>query len=109
MENNNLEMSWIISAMDVKLSEGELKEVVYNVHWRRSATEGEFSAEVYGTCPVGSPTPEQFVSYEDLTKEEVEAWLEESLDVETIDAGLVANIELQKNPIDATLPPPFNN
>jgi hypothetical protein len=64
---------------------------------------------VYGTCPVGDPTPEQFVSYEDLTKEEVEAWLEESLDVESIDSGLAANIELQKNPIDATLPPPFEN
>ncbi len=104
-----MEYNWIISAMDVKISEGELKDVVYNVHWRRSAVEGEYIAEVYGTCAVGNPTPEQFVSYEDLTKEEVEAWLEESLDVEVIDAGLAANIELQKNPIDATLPPPFNN
>lgn len=100
---------WIVSAMDVKLSEGEMKDVVTLVHWRRSATEGEYSAEVYGTCPVGDPTPEQFVSYEDLTKEEVEAWLEESLDVETIDESLASQIQLQKNPIDATLPPPFAN
>ena len=104
-----MEYNWIISAMDVKLSEGELKEVVYNVHWRRSVVDGEYSAEVYGTCPVGDPTPEQFVSYEDLTKEEVEAWLEESLDVETIDESLASQIQLQKNPIDATLPPPFAN
>ena len=104
-----MQYNWIISAMDVKLSEGELKDVVYNVHWRRSLVDGEYSAEVYGTCGVGDPTPEQFVSYEDLTKEEVEAWLEASLDVETIDAGLVSQIELQKNPIDATLPPPFEN
>lgn len=104
-----MEYNWIISAMDVKLSEGEMKDVVFNVHWRRSATDGKYSTEVYGVCPVGNPTPEHFVSYEDLTKEEVEAWLEENLDVESIDAGLVANIELQKNPIDATLPPPFEN
>lgn len=109
MENEKIIKSWIISAMDVKLSEGDLKDVVTLVHWRRNAIEGEYSAEVYGTCPVGDPTPEQFVSYEDLTKEEVEAWLEASLDVEAIDAGLDAQIELKKNPIDATLPPPFNN
>lgn len=104
-----MEYNWIISAMDVKLSEGEMKDVVYNVHWRRSLVDGEYNAEVYGTCAVGNPTPEQFVSYEDLTKEEVESWLEATLDVESIDTGLAANIELQKNPIDATLPPPFNN
>lgn len=104
-----MEFNWIISAMDVKLSEGEMKDVVYNVHWRRNAVEGEFSAEVYGTCPVGEPTPEQFVSYEDLTKEEVEAWLVANLDVEAIDAGLASQIELAKNPINETLPPPFAN
>lgn len=104
-----MEFNWIISAMDVKLSEGEMKDVVYNVHWRRSAVDGEFSAEVYGTCPVGEPTPEQFVSYEDLTKEEVEAWLVANLDVEAIDSGLQAQIELAKNPVNETLPPPFAN
>ena len=104
-----MEYSWIVSAMDVKISEGSMKDVVYNIHWRRSAVEGEYSAEAYGTCPVGEPTPEQFVSYEDLTKEEVESWLEANLDVESIDAGLASQIESQKNPVDATLPPPFNN
>ena len=101
--------TWIISAMEVKLSEGEMKDVVTLVHWRRNAIDGEFSAEVYGTCPVGEPTPEQFVSYEDLTKEEVEAWLEANLDVEAIDESLASQIQLQKNPVNETLPPPFNN
>lgn len=104
-----MEYNWIIAAMDVNLSEGEMKDVVTLVHWRRSAVEGEYSAEVYGTCHVGEPTPEQFVSYEDLTKEEVENWLESNLDVQSIDAGLASQIELQKNPVDTTLPPPFNN
>lgn len=101
--------TWIISAMDVKLSEGELKNVVTNIHWRYKATEGEYSAEVYGTCPVSEPTPEAFVSYEDLTKEEVEAWLEASLDVESLKEGLDAQIESQKTPATETLNPPFEN
>jgi hypothetical protein len=104
-----MEYNWNVNAMEVKLSEGEMKDVVTLVHWTRVAVDGEFSASSYGTCPVGEPTPEQFVSYEDLTKEEVESWLEASLDVKSIDAGLVSQIESQKNPVDATLPPPFNN
>lgn len=104
-----MEYNWIVNAMEVKLSEGEMKDVVTHVHWRRIATDGELSAERYGCSSVGSPTPEEFVSYEDLTKEEVESWLEASLDVAEIDANLDAQIELKKNPVDATLPPPFEN
>jgi hypothetical protein len=104
-----MEYNWIVNAMEVKLSEGEMKDVVTLVHWRRTATDGEFNAESYGTCSVGNPTPEEFVSYEDLTKEEVESWLEASLDVAQIDANLLSQVELKKNPIDATLPPPFEN
>lgn len=104
-----MEYNWIVSAMDVKLSEGELKNVVTNIHWRYKATEGEYSAEFYGTCPVSEPTPEAFVSYEDLTKEEVEAWLEASLDVEVLQEGLANQIEAEKNPVSETLNPPFEN
>ena len=104
-----MEYNWIVNAMEVKLSEGEMKDVVTLIHWTRTATDGEFSAESYGTCSVGNPTPEEFVSYEDLTKEEVESWLEGSLDVAQIDANLLSQVELKKNPIDATLPPPFEN
>jgi len=104
-----MEYNWIVNAMEVKLSEGEMKDVVTMVHWTRTAIDGEFSADTYGACSVGNPTPEAFVSYEDLTKEEVESWLEASLDVAEIDANLLSQVELKKNPIDATLPPPFEN
>lgn len=104
-----MEYNWIWVASDVHLNVDGLKDVVYNIHWRRTLADGEFTADCYGTCTVGEPTPEQFVSYEDLTKEEVESWLEANLDVESIDAGLLAQVELKKHPVDATLPPPFEN
>jgi hypothetical protein len=104
-----MKYNWIVNAMEVKLSEGEMKNVVTMVHWTRNAIDGEFSAGSYGSCLVGSPTPEEFVSYDDLTKEEVESWLEANLNVSEIDANLDAQIELEKNPIQAILPPPFEN
>lgn len=104
---------WIISAMDCKIHEGEMTDVVQTVHWRYNATdivdEKTYFAEMYGATQVGEPTPEDFTSYPDLTKEQVVSWLEAVLDVPNMQENLTKQIELKINPIDVTLPPPFPN
>ena len=104
---------WIISAMDCKIHEGEMTDVVQTVHWRYNATdvveEKTYFAEMYGATAVGDPTPDNFTDYNSLTKEQVVGWLEETLDVTTMQENLTKQIELQINPIDVTLPPPFAN
>ena len=104
---------WIISAMDCKIHEGEMTDVVQTVHWRYNATdvveEKTYFAEMYGATAVGEPTPENFTDYNSLTKEQVVGWLEETLDVTAMQENLTKQIELQINPIDVTLPPPFPN
>jgi hypothetical protein len=114
-----MEFNWIISAMDCKIHEGEMTDVVQTVHWRYNttdivpatsgSTEKTYFAEMYGATQVGEPTPENFTSYPDLTKEQVVGWLEAVLDIDTMDENLTNQIELQINPIDVTLPPPFSN
>lgn len=101
-----MEYNWIWVASDVHLNVDGLKDVVYNIHWRRTAKDGEFTAESYGTCAVGQPNPEEFTDYDSLTHEEVYSWLEANLDVEAIDESLDSQIESQKNPVNATLNPP---
>jgi hypothetical protein len=49
------------------------------------------------------------VDYENLTKEQVVSWLEGTLDVEHLKENLAYQIDLQINPIVATLNPPFGN
>jgi hypothetical protein len=104
---------WIISAMDCKIHEGEMTDVVQTVHWRYNATdvvkEKTYFAEMYGATTVGEPTPDNFTDYNSLTKEQVVGWLEETLDVTAMQENLTKQIELQVNPIDVTLPPPFTN
>jgi hypothetical protein len=104
---------WIISAMDCKIHEGEMTDVVQTVHWRYNATdvveEKTYFAEMYGATAVGEPTPDNFTDYNSLTKEQVVGWLEETLDVTMMQENLTKQIELQINPIDVTLPPPFAN
>jgi hypothetical protein len=46
-------------------------------------------------------------NYPDLTKEQVVGWLEEVLDITTMQENLTNQINLQINPVNVTLPPPF--
>jgi|GWRWMinimDraft_15_1066023.scaffolds.fasta_scaffold69756_1 hypothetical protein len=98
--------SWVISQLECKIQEGDLQEVVYTIHYRRQATEVDgdktYLAETYSTVSVPAPDPSDFTPYEDLTKAQVEGWLDELLPVSDIDASLDAQIELQKNPTTNT-------
>jgi hypothetical protein len=102
---------WVISAMECKVEEANLSDVVILVHWRYNATsiveDIEYFADIYGATSVPLPTGEEFTPYEDLTKGQVVGWLEAILDVPDMQLQLETNIELQINPINVTLPPPF--
>jgi hypothetical protein len=100
---------WVISAMECRVHEENMDDVVIIVHWRYQARElheeKEYFAETYGATSVGMPDPETFTPYDQLTKEQVVGWLEEELDVEQMNASLQENINLQINPVTVTLPP----
>ena len=104
--------NWVISQLECKAKEGDLTDVVYIVHWRRQATEVDgdktYNAEVYSTATLGNPDPAHFTPYDQITKSQVEGWLESVLDVSSIDANLNTQIANQKNPPIVTPPLPWN-
>jgi len=105
-----MEYTWQFPALDVKYSEGELQNVVTTVHWVLVATEDEHTASVYGSIGVPEPTPEQFVSYDDLTQEEVQSWVEDEMGEEQVQAhkdNLANQIATLKAPVTGTLTPPW--
>ena len=86
---------WNISQLDRQTSDG----FVTTAHWQANATDGDYSASVYSTCSwSGEPT----ATYASLTKDIVLGWVWESVDKEATEASLLAQIELQKNPVKAT-------
>lgn len=102
--------NWIIAALNCKVNENDLQDVVYNVHWRYTATnENGISAETYGAQSVSPPSEEEFTPYDQLTKEQVVGWLEGSMDVSSMNLMLDNQIELIVNPVDVTPPLPFEN
>lgn len=104
--------NWVISAMECRVHEDNMDDVVIIVHWRFQANEihdeKDYFAETYGATSVGMPDPENFTPYDQLTEEQVVGWLEAELDVPAMTASLQENIDLQINPVVVTLPPAWN-
>ncbi len=101
-------MDWTVSAMDCKVSEDNLSDVVFNVHWRCSATEDGYSASVYSTCSVPGPNPANFVPYDQLTQDEVLGWIwANGVDKDAAEAAVLQQIEMQKNPPVVAPPLPW--
>ena len=86
--------TWAIAQMDRLTSDG----FVVTVHYTVNAVDGDYTASTYGT--VGYTQGEgSYVPYADLTEAEVVGWVQESLGKDTVEEGLAAQIEAQKNPV----------
>ena len=88
--------TWTIAQLDRQTSDG----LVTTAHYTVNAVDGEHSAGSYGS--VGFERGDTFIAYDSLTEAQVIAWVKDKLDVEAIEAGLQAQIALQKNPVTAT-------
>ena len=101
------EFTWVVLQLDTKPQEGELKDVVVGVHWRRRAVDGEFIAEEGSVMICETPSSTDFTAYPDLKEEQVVSWLENGLDVKAIDEVLLDIIDAEKNPRKVVLPLPW--
>jgi hypothetical protein len=104
--------NWVISSMiEYPTTPDNLTDVVFQVNWRRNATEvvddKTYFADTFGALSVPPPAPEDFIPYADLTQDDVIGWLEAGLDVQAINAGLQEQINLLINPTQVSLPLPW--
>jgi len=98
---------WSVYQLDTAPSLDGLQDVVITVHYGRTAVEGEYTAYTYGTMGCQTPSETDFTAYPNLTFEQVCTWLDNGLDVPSIDAGLQQNIDNQINPPVIVLPLPW--
>ena len=101
---------WRINALDAKISHDSKDNVINTIHWSYMASENH-EAGMYTASSIGTHNVEydadNFTEYASLTEENVIAWLEAGLDVDSLKAGLDAQIALQKAPVDKTFHNPF--
>jgi hypothetical protein len=85
-------MNWNIVQLDRKTADG----FVTTAHWTCTATDGDFSANAYGSVGFSG---DLVTPYENLTETQVLGWVWEQIDKAEIEANLTKQIQAQKNPV----------
>ena len=102
-------ITWTITAMDCYPQEGGNTDVVFNVHWTCSGTDGTYNASVYSTCAVPAPTGSAFTPYANLTQEQVLGWIwADGVDKAATEAAVQQQLDNQINPPVVTPPLPWS-
>ena len=89
-------ITWTITQTNYETANG----FITTAHWTATATDGDYSASVYSTCSWQPGTPT--IPYDSVTMQEVLDWCwAGGVDKDATEASLLAQIELQKNPVTA--------
>lgn len=92
--------TWVINQLERTLADGG----VVVCHWRATATDGDFSASSYGTAGfTPDPSSSDWVAYDSISEDLALGWCFDSgVDKDAIEASLAAQIEVQRNPTQAS-------
>jgi hypothetical protein len=101
--------TWSVVAMDEYPEQDGEQDVVFNVHWTLSGTDGTYTGSTYGSQGVSVDSTGTFTPYADLTQEQVLGWIWDSgVDKDAQEANVAAQIEAQVNPTVVSLPLPWS-
>ena len=84
--------AWDVKTVDTYPTKDSKSDVVYNVHWRLTATddinndaEGNLlTATVYGSQGLDTSDLSSFTEFADLTASDVQGWVEAALTADTV-------------------------
>ena len=94
-------VTWDVVALDATKTVGSLSDVVTNVHWTASDSDGEHSGSSYGSVELAAADSGSFTAYKDITKDNAIAWVKAALgsdEVTAIETSISAQITESKTP-----------
>lgn len=103
--------TWAVVQMDAYPEADGETDVVFNVHWTLTGTDGTYIGSVYGSQAVSIDLGAPFTPYADLTEAQVVAWVQDAMGAEQVaayEANVAAQIEAQVNPPIVTPPLPWS-
>jgi hypothetical protein len=103
-----IEYNWNCRTVDVKPTEGDLTDVVYNIHWILIASKDAISKTSIGTVTVTLNEDEatSFISFNDLTNDMVSGWVQAAMGEDKLAAlktSLATAIEEEAHPTSVTM------
>ncbi len=86
--------TWDVSTVDTYPTKDSKSDVVYNVHWRLTATDdtnkdsdgNNWTATNYGSQVVDTSDLSSFTAFADLTASDVQGWVEAALGADEVTA-----------------------
>ena len=83
---------WNVKTVDTYPTKDSKSDVVYNVHWRLTATDdtnndadgNSLTATVYGSQGLDTSDLSSFTAFADLTTSDVQGWVEAALTADTV-------------------------
>ena len=84
--------AWDVKTVDTYPTKDSKSDVVYNVHWRLTATDdtnndadgNSLTATVYGSQALDTSDLSSFTEFADLTVSDVQGWVEAALTADTV-------------------------
>ena len=84
--------AWDVKTVDTYPTKDSKSDVVYNVHWRLTATDdtnndadgNSLTATVYGSQGLDTSDLSSFTEFSDLTVSDVQGWVEAALTADTV-------------------------
>ena len=84
--------AWDVKTVDTYPTKDSKSDVVYNVHWRLTATDdtnndaegNSLTATVYGSQGLDTSDLSSFTAFADLTASDVQGWVETALTADTV-------------------------
>ena len=85
---------WDVKTVDTYPTKDSKSDVVYNVHWRLTATDdtnkdsdgNNWTATIYGSQNVDTSDLSSFIEWSSLTASDVQGWVETALTADTVTA-----------------------
>lgn len=100
--------TWTIENMATQLQVDSYSDVVIEVGWSCTGTDGTYYAIVPGLTRVTFAGGSDFTPYADLTQDQVLSWIwSAGVDKVNVELDLASQIELQVNPPIVVLPLPW--
>lgn len=101
--------TWTVTKLDCYPQADNETDVVFNIHWCCTGTDGTYNGNVYSTCSVPAPTG-TFTPYADLTQDMVLGWIwANGVDKDSAEAAVQAQIDAQINPPVVSPALPWNS
>lgn len=78
--------TWAINQMDCHPEANGETDVVFNVHWTLTASDGTYQGYAYGSQSLTFDPEMPFIAYNDLTEAQVIGWVKAALGEEQVAA-----------------------